>query len=153
VEFHCERLKEFLRLTNTMSSEILYRSNSKITTEEFIDLLKRSTLDQRRPVNEPERIKKMLDYGNVLITAWANEKLVGISRALTDHSFCCYLSDLAVDETYQHQGIGKELIKRTHEIAGPHTMLILLAAPAAINYYPKIGMERFEHCFVIKRKS
>jgi GNAT superfamily N-acetyltransferase len=136
-----------------MSSPVIYRSNIKITVPEFIDLLKRSTLDQRRPVNEPERIKKMLTHGNVLITAWSGDKLIGVSRALTDFTFCCYLSDLAVDESYQHQGIGKELIRLTHEEAGLETMLILLAAPAAVQYYPKVGMEKFEHCFIIRRKN
>src|SRR5688500_5731064 len=96
---------------------IEYRSNAKITEREFIDLLQRSTLDQRRPVDDAERIRKMLQHGNVLVTAWHNEKLVGVSRALTDFSFCCYLSDLAVDEAYQHKGIGKELVRRTHETA------------------------------------
>jgi GNAT superfamily N-acetyltransferase len=134
-------------------AEITYRSNIKITAEQFIDLLKRSTLDQRRPVDQPERIQRMLDYGNVLITAWAGKKLVGISRALTDFSFCCYLSDLAVDETFQRQGIGKKLIDVTHEVSGDQTMLILLAAPAAVNYYPKIEMKKFEHCFIINRKN
>lgn len=136
-----------------MASEILYRSNVKITTAQFIDLLKRSTLDQRRPVHDPTRIQKMLDHGNILITAWKDDKLVGVSRALSDHAFCCYLSDLAVDERCQHRGIGKELVRLTHEISGPDTALILLAAPAAVDYYPKIGMEQFEHCFIIKRKN
>jgi ribosomal protein S18 acetylase RimI-like enzyme len=133
--------------------EVSYSSDRKITAEQFIDLLKRSTLDQRRPVNEPERIQQMLKHGNVLVTAWMGEKLIGISRALSDFSFCSYLSDLAVDEAYQHQGIGKKLVKLTHEVSGPETMLILLAAPAAVNYYPKIGMEQFGHCFIIKRKN
>lgn len=136
-----------------MSFEILYRSNIKVTAQEFIDLLKRSTLDRRRPVNDPGRIKKMLEHGNILVTAWHNDKLVGVSRALSDFSFCCYLSDLAVDEAYQHKGIGKELIRLTHEASGPNTALVLLAAPAAVTYYPKIGMERFKHCFLIKRKN
>jgi predicted N-acetyltransferase YhbS len=132
---------------------ITYRSDIKITAQDFIALLRRSTLDQRRPVDDSVRIQKMLDHGNVLVTAWAEEKLVGVSRALTDFSFCCYLSDLAVDEAYQHQGIGKELVRRTHEVAGEQTALILLAAPTAVSYYPKIGMEQFPHCFIIKRKS
>jgi GNAT superfamily N-acetyltransferase len=131
---------------------VTYRSNLKITAGQFIDLLKRSTLDQRRPIHDEVRIKKMLEHGNVLITAWENEKLIGVSRALTDFSFCCYLSDLAVDEAYQHKGIGKELVRLTHVASGDETMLILLAAPAAEKYYPKIGMEQFAHCFVIKRK-
>jgi predicted N-acetyltransferase YhbS len=92
----------------------------------------------------------MLENSQVIITAWADELLVGVSRAITDFAYCCYLSDLAVDETYQHKGIGKELIKRTQNAAGPQAKLILLAAPAAINYYPKIGMEQFAHCFISK---
>jgi ribosomal protein S18 acetylase RimI-like enzyme len=132
---------------------ITYRSNHKITAEEFIDLLKRSTLDQRRPVDDKERIQSMLDHDNVLITAWDKDKLVGVSRGLTDYAFCCYLSDLAVDETYQHRGIGKKLVELTHQRSGDQTSLILLAAPAAINYYPKIGMEKFEYCFMIPRKT
>ena len=136
-----------------MPNQISYRSNFKITVRDFIDLLRRSTLDLRRPVNEPDRVQKMLDFGNVLITAWKGDELIGVSRALTDFSFCCYLSDLAVDVTYQHQGIGKELVHLTHEAAGMQTMLILLAAPAAVDYYPKIGMTGFPHCFVLNRKD
>ena len=132
--------------------EITYRSNIKLTADAFIDLLKRSTLGERRPIDDPQRIQTMLDHANVLITAWSGNKLVGISRALTDFSFCCYLSDLAVDEAFQKQGIGKRLIEETHKVAGENAALILLAAPAAREYYPKIGMPRFEHCFMILRK-
>jgi len=133
--------------------KITYRSNHKITAEEFIDLLKRSTLDQRRPVDDKGRIQSMLDHGNVLVTAWDGDKLVGVSRGLSDFAFCCYLSDLAVDESYQHKGIGKELIRLTHVESGENTMLMLLAAPAATTYYPKIGMKKFEHCFYHPRKG
>lgn len=94
----------------------------------------------------------MLNNCNVLITAWDDNRLVGVSRALSDFSFCCYLSDLAVDKAYQHQGIGKKLVEETHQAAGILTSLILLAAPAAVDYYPKIGMEQFKDCFIIKRK-
>ncbi|HNP96460.1 MAG TPA: GNAT family N-acetyltransferase [Cyclobacteriaceae bacterium] len=132
--------------------EIVYKSDERITADQFIDILKRSTLDERRPVNSPERIQKMLDHGNVLVTAWDGDKLVGVSRALTDFSFCCYLSDLAVDREYQKKGIGKKLIEETHNLSGPTTSLILLAAPAAALYYPKIGMEQFTDCFIIRRK-
>src|SRR5882762_4374230 len=131
---------------------IEYSSHEKITAAEFVDLLKRSTLDQRRPVNDAARIQKMLDHASILVTAWSGETLVGVSRALSDFSFCCYLSDLAVDERYQRQGIGKRLFEETQKVAGENAMLILLAAPAAVTYYPKIGMEQFPHCFVIKEK-
>ncbi len=134
-------------------NRIVYRNDLKISVKEFIDLLTRSTLDTRRPVKEPDRIEKMLEHGNILITAWSGKLLVGVSRALSDFSFCCYLSDLAVDEAFQRQGIGKKLIEETHKVSGENTSLILLAAPAAAEYYPKIGMERFMDCFMIRRKS
>ena len=132
---------------------IIYRSNIRISVDQFIDVLKRSTLSARRPVDNRERIEKMLQYGNIIITAWQGDLLVGVSRALADFSFCCYLSDLAVDEAFQKQGIGKELIRLTHEAAGKNSSLVLLAAPEAVGYYPKIGMEQFGECFIIKRKS
>ena len=132
---------------------VTYRSNLKITVDDFIDLMKRSTLAERRPVDDPARVQKMLDHANVMVTAWAGDQLVGISRAVSDFSFCCYLSDLAVDEKFQHSGIGKQLVRLTHEAAGMETQLILLAAPKATTYYPKIGMKQFPHCFVVDRKN
>src|SRR5260221_6259366 len=110
---------------------IEYSRREKITPVEFVDLLERSTLDQRRPVKDPVRIQKMLDYGNILITAWSGDTLVGGSRALSDFSFCCYLSDLAVDQAFQRHGIGKRLIEGTQKLAGEYAKLILLSGPAA----------------------
>lgn len=136
-----------------MENTIQYKNDVTLSADQFIDLLKRSTLADRRPVNDLGKINDMLRHGNVLITAWAGNVLVGVSRALSDFSFCCYLSDLAVDEAYQKQGIGKRLIEETHLTSGLHTTLILLAAPKAANYYPKIGMERFTDCFLNRRQQ
>jgi len=126
-----------------------YKIENDLSAEEFIAVLKASTLGERRPVNEPERITKMLQNANLIITARENNKLVGVARSITDFAYCTYLSDLAVDEAYQRKGIGKELIRRT-KLATPHAKLILLAAPKAINYYPHIGMKRYEYCFMIE---
>jgi len=131
---------------------IEYFSDRSITVPEFAGLLSKTSLGERRPIGDPKRLALMLEHGNVLITAWDGDRLVGVSRALTDFAFCCYLSDLAVDEEYQRKGIGKKLIEETHKVAGTDTTLILLAAPAAKDYYPKIGMERFTDCFRIVRK-
>lgn len=127
---------------------IEYRNDYPLNASQFIDILRRSTLGQRRPIDNPERIEKMLRHVNVLITAWDGDKLVGVSRALTDFSFCCYLSDLAVDEAYQRRGIGKRLIEETQRAAGHDAKLILLAAPAAVDYYPKVGLQKFAHCYI-----
>ena len=125
-----------------------YQIETNLSVEEFTEVLINSTLGERRPITEPDRIAKMLEHGNLIITARDNGKLVGVSRSLTDFAFCTYLSDLAVDDKYQKQGIGKELVRLTKKEA-PQAKLILLAAPKAVNYYPKIGMKQWEHCYVL----
>lgn len=127
---------------------IEYKIENDLSVEEFKEVLINSTLGERRPVAEPDRLQQMLQHGNLIITARENGKLIGVSRSITDFAFCTYLSDLAVDKTYQHQGIGKELIRQT-KLATPKAKLILLSAPAAINYYPKIGMQKHDYCFYI----
>jgi ribosomal protein S18 acetylase RimI-like enzyme len=131
--------------------DVTYQIEPDLTPEEFVDLLVRSTLAERRPVGKPEVIRGMLENADIILTARVEGKLVGVSRAITDFSFCVYLSDLAVDETYQNRGIGKELVHRTHEAAGPKTMLVLLAAPKARDYYPRIGMTYHDSCWIIPR--
>jgi GNAT superfamily N-acetyltransferase len=132
-----------------MEIEIQYAREAILDPEEFIQVLNDSTLGERRPVDNRERIIKMCNHSNLIITARHNGKLVGIARSLTDFAFCTYLSDLAVSEIYQKRGIGKELIRRVRE-AVPEANLILLAAPKAVNYYPKIGMMRHEAAYILK---
>jgi len=105
-------------------------------------------------VAEPERIRRMLTHANIILCARDEAgKLIGVSRALTDFAYCCYLSDLAVDIAWQRLGIGQELIRLTHERAGAGASLILLAAPKAMNYYPRIGMAKCDNAFIIPRRQ
>jgi ribosomal protein S18 acetylase RimI-like enzyme len=120
---------------------IQYDSTRKISKAEFVDLLKRSTLAERRPVDNSKCVKAMLDHADLICTAWDGPKLVGVARSLTDFEYCCYLSDLAVDVAYQRLGIGKELIRFTRSKLGKGAMIILLSAPKAEAYYPHIGFE------------
>ena len=130
---------------------IEYAVEPGLSAEEFVDVLRRSTLAERRPVDRPDLIAGMLKHADLILTARSDGLLVGISRAITDYSFCTYLSDLAVDAAFQGQGIGRELIRRTHEAAGQQTMLILLAAPAARTYYPHVGMQPHDSCWFLPR--
>jgi predicted N-acetyltransferase YhbS len=132
--------------------DTLYQLEPQLTVDEFIDVLRRSTLAQRRPVDDRETIRGMLRHADVIVTARMAEQLVGVSRAITDFSYCTYLSDLAVDVAYQRRGIGRALIQRTHEAAGLATTLILLAAPTAASYYPHIGMTRHDSCWIVPRR-
>lgn len=131
---------------------VLYQLEPDLGPGEFIDVLVRSTLAERRPVDRPEVIAAMLRHADLIVTARVGNQLIGVSRAISDFSYCTYLSDLAVDEAHQGHGIGRELIRRTHEAAGLDTTLILLAAPNARTYYPHIGMQPHDSCWVIPRR-
>jgi len=131
--------------------QVDYALEPTLSADEFIDLLRRSTLAERRPINEPGAIEAMLRNADIIQTARVDGKLAGISRALTDFIFCVYLSDLAVDVAFQKQGIGRELIRRTHLAAGLNTTLILIAAPKARTYYPHVGLAPHDSCWIIQR--
>ena len=133
--------------------EITYSTDTALNADQFVDLLKRSTLGERRPIDDPECIAGMLENGDLLICAWEGEKLVGIARSVTDFHYCCYLSDLAVDAEYQKKGIGRRLQELTRERLGPKCKLILLSAPAAVAYYPRLGYERHESCWILTRDA
>lgn len=133
---------------------VQYRIEPALQADEFVDVLHRSTLARRRPVDDGDTMRSMLRNADVIVTARLNDGLlVGVSRAITDFSYCTYLSDLAVDQQFQRQGIGRELIRLTHQTAGLCTTLILLAAPAACEYYPRIGMLRHDSCWTINRQD
>jgi predicted N-acetyltransferase YhbS len=105
-----------------------------------------------RPTHDVARIEKMFAHANLVVTAWEGETLVGVCRALTDFSYCCYLSDLAVNKSHQGQGIGQQLIVQVKQEIGDQVALILLSASSAMSYYPRIGFENIENGFIIKRK-
>ena len=129
--------------------EITYKFDALPNAEAIIELYDSSGIN--RPTTDKERIAKMYANSNLIVTAWDKDKLVGISRSLTDFCFCCYLSDLAVRQEYKSRGIGKKLIALTKEKIGDQTLLLLLSAPAAMDYYPKVGFQKAENCFIIKR--
>ncbi len=133
-----------------MVFEIIYQEETDLEVDEFISILQRSTLGRRRPLGDRARMECMIRQANLVITARHRGELVGVSRALTDHAYCTYLADLAVDQAWQRQGIGRELLRRTHESAGLETNLILLAAPAAREYYPHIGLVAHDSCWMIR---
>lgn len=129
--------------------KITYEVNVKISVEEFVDLLKRSSLAERRPVEDLECMTQMLEHGSLLITAKDGDKLIGVARSLTDFKYACYLSELAVDESYQRKGIGKALIEKSLQQLGPKCKMRLIAAPAAADYYTKVGFSKNERCWEI----
>ncbi|GAA5137292.1 GNAT family N-acetyltransferase [Prosthecobacter algae] len=136
-----------------MSQEIDYQIEPSLTVSEYIAVLQSSTLAERRPIDDVPRMDRMLRQADIILTARCQGDLIGIARTLTDGSYSTYLADLAVAQSFQGRGIGRELIRRTHEAAGLHTNLILIAAPGARTYYPHIGMAAHDSCWIIRGES
>ncbi|MDF0553417.1 GNAT family N-acetyltransferase [Kamptonema sp. UHCC 0994] len=129
---------------------IQYRVGNDLDVDEVIDLYRASTLGERRPIDDRDRIRQMIANSNLIVTAWDGQLLVGISRAISDFSYVTYLSDLAVRKSHQKSGIGKELICRTQIESGSQSQLILLAAPAAAEYYPHIGFTHHPQAWLLE---
>ena len=129
---------------------IAYRIGNDLSVDAVIGLLQASTLAARRPVDDPAIIADMIRNAQLIVTAWDGDRLVGFARTLTDFSYVGYLSDLAVDTAYQRQGIGQQLIEKTREQMGPRSFLVLLSAPAAVDYYPRIGFQPHPSAWVLR---
>lgn len=131
-------------------SQVEYRHNLPLDPVDVVRVFDASGIT--RPTSDLPRIARMFAAPSLVISAWQNGRLVGLSRSLTDYAYCCYLSDLAVDKALQGRGVGKELIRRTQAVIGEEVSLVLLSAPNALSYYPAVGFQRADNAFVIRRK-
>ncbi|CAM4267891.1 ribosomal protein S18 acetylase RimI-like enzyme [Paenibacillus endophyticus] len=130
---------------------INYYSDRMITAADLSLVFENSGI--KRPFQDLARLEKMIEHADLIITAWDGSKLVGIARCLTDFVYCCYLSDLAVSRAYQRLGIGKQLVEHARAALGPSVSVVLLSAPTATEYYPRIGFTNTDKCFLIPRES
>lgn len=138
------------------ADDVVYAVEPDLSADDFIDVLHRSGLAERRPVADRPRVEAMLRNADLTITArvggHSGGRLVGVARSVTDFVYCCYLSDLAVDRAFQGRGIGKELMRRTRAAVGEGTTCLLLSAPKAVTFYEQAGMERHERAFLFTDK-
>jgi predicted N-acetyltransferase YhbS len=129
---------------------IRYTYGNKLDLDQVIELYNASTLGERRPVDNRQTMSDMIRHANLVVTAWDGDLLVGIARTLTDFSYVGYLSDLAVRTSHQRNGIGIKLIQKTRDKMGPESMLVLLAAPKAMAYYPRIGFAKHQSAWTLR---
>lgn len=130
-----------------------YSTEDVLTVDSFRDLLIRSTLGERRPIHDRDCLEGMVKNADLTVTCWEGDMLVGVARSVTDFTFCCYLSDLAVDRAWQRKGIGRRLIEATREKLGPDCKVILLSAPAAVDYYPHIGFTHHPQAWILANEK
>jgi len=129
---------------------ITYQDQAELAVEQVINLYKASTLGERRPVDRPDIFEGMIENADIIITAWHEDRLVGICRTLTDYTYVAYIADLAVDEEYQKKGIGKNLMEETKKRLDKECLIVLLAAPKANEYYEPLGFEHNPRAWVLK---
>jgi GNAT superfamily N-acetyltransferase len=129
---------------------IAFKYGNDLDLDQVIDLYRASTLGERRPIDDRGIVSCMLRHANLVVTAWDEHLLVGIARTLTDFTYTGYLSDLAVRQSHQKLGIGTQLIQKTREKMGPRSMLVLLAAPQAVDYYPRIGFTQHHSAWILR---
>lgn len=127
-----------------------YRRDATLDLDQFIELYRASTLAERRPADDRETMRQMRDHASLTITAWDGDTPVGIARTLTDFAYVAYLADLAVATSHQGRGIGQRLIEETRAALGPKCMIVLLAAPAAAEFYPHIGFSHDDRCWILR---
>jgi ribosomal protein S18 acetylase RimI-like enzyme len=133
-----------------VTTSIRYRLGNDLDLDATIDLYRASTLGERRPIDDRAIVAQMLQHANLVITAWEGDLMVGIARSLTDFGYVAYLSDLAVRSSHQKQGIGEELTRRTLAQLGPRSSVVLLASPAAVDFYPHIGFTQYPQAWVLR---
>ncbi len=127
-----------------------YRIGNDLDLDQVIDLYRASTLGERRPIDDRATMAAMLQHANLMVTAWDGDLMVGISRSLTDFAYVAYLADLAVRLSHQRLGIGRELVRRTRAALGERAMIVLLAAPKAVDYYPRLGFAAHPSAWVLR---
>lgn len=129
---------------------LTFKVNEPLLPEQMAEVFRLSGL--KRPYNDLERMEKMIDQADVLISCWDGERVIGVARAITDYCYCCYLSDLAVITEYQKRNIGKNLVQLLQETLGDQVAIVLLSSEEALSFYPQIGFEQATNAFRIARK-
>jgi N-acetylglutamate synthase-like GNAT family acetyltransferase len=131
--------------------DIIYKETKEISALDLSRVFERSEL--KRPFKDMDRLERMIEHADIIITAWIDDQMVGVARAITDYSYCCYLSDLAVDKDYQKLGIGKSLVEQLQRKLGEEVSLFLLSSPTAVDFYPRIGFNSTDKAFLIPRQK
>ena len=128
-----------------MDDSIRIRSE-RVSAEEYTAFLRRTDLGSQYPKERfEERIARLVDSASVSLTARNGDGLlVGVLFGLTDFAYWLYVTDLGVDRDYERRGIGRQLMKEAHELAGGEKdiAVYLIANENAVPFYEKYGMKR-----------
>jgi GNAT superfamily N-acetyltransferase len=127
-------------------------AGADLDINEVLEVYRSSGLGERRPIDDAEMFTDMVRNANLIVVCRVSEKLVGIARCVSDFSYVTYLSDIAVSREYQGSGIGRALIEAIRQEA-PRAKIVLLSAPAAVDYYPHIGFTQHNSAWFMNPRA
>jgi GNAT superfamily N-acetyltransferase len=122
---------------------------------EFRRVLVESGLGAQRPVDDPERLRRMIAGANLIVTARLDldgRPLVGVARGISDGAWACYLAEVAVSKSAQGLGVGRALLDAVRAEVGPEVAVFLASVPDAAAFYERIGMARLADAFWFRRE-
>ena len=128
---------------------VSYEIEKNMSLKDFIHVLTDSGLGERRPMNDPDHLERMLRNSNLVIVARDSGQVVGVLRGLSDFSYRTFIADLAVISAKQGHGIGRGMLQFARTLA-PEARLILFSAENATGFYQKIGFHLHKRCYQLK---
>ena len=136
------------------AGEVAYAREPDLPLADFARVLEESGLGATRPLGDLERLGRMLTQANLVMTARRGPggELLGVARCVTDFSWCCYVSELAVGRAAQGLGVGRGLLDAAQAELGPEVSVILLSMQDAVGFYERIGMARQDDAFAFRRQ-
>ncbi|MER9408194.1 GNAT family N-acetyltransferase [Mesorhizobium caraganae] len=132
--------------------KIFYASEPNLESAEFYRVLAESGFGA---THGELRLKAMLGQAGLVLTARFCEpggKMVGVLRGVTDFSWVCYISELAVSKSAQGLGIGKGLLDEARRQLGPAVAIALISTPNSVGFYQRVGMTRVADAFWFLRE-
>ena len=142
-------------MTALLAARVVYAREASLDVAEFRRVLIESGLGATRPIADDDRLRSMLAGASLILTARLDQPdrhLVGVARGITDASWCCYLSELAVSASAQGRGIGRALLDEVRRHLGTGVSLILASMPEAAGFYERAGMARIPDAFWFRRE-
>lgn len=121
---------------------IVYAQDRSLSVTDYVAVLAETTMRDKRPLTNSQRIGEMIAGANFIVTARENGVILGLARCISDGAWVCYCAELAVKESAQGRGIGRDLLQTCWDLLGPRIGFLLISDPTAVGFYEKLGLER-----------
>lgn len=124
---------------------------SWVYEEKNVNWKKLSELYRIAPLGEKpeEALKTVFSNSRYKCFIYADDKLVGVGRALADGLDCSYICDIAVHPECQGTGLGKAIVEKLVTMSEGHKKIVLYANPGKEGFYSKLGFRKMNTAMAI----